>query len=56
MPMWAAALIGAVIAGVLSYVLIKSGLKAASVDNVSLPRTAEQVSRDLRAIKEKITS
>lgn len=56
MPMWAAALIGAVIAGVLSYLLIKSGLKAASVDNVSLPRTAEQVSRDLRAIKEKITS
>lgn len=56
MPMWAAALIGAVIAGILSYILIKSGLRAASVDNVSLPRTAEQVSRDLRVIKEKITS
>lgn len=56
MPMWAAALMGAAIAGVLSYLFIKSGLKAASVDKVSLPRTTEQVSRDLRAIKEKITS
>ena len=56
MPMWAAALIGAIIAGVLAYVLITSGLKAASVDNVSLPRTTKQVSRDLRAIKESVTS
>jgi len=56
MPMWAAALIGAIIAGVLAYILIKSGLKAASVDNVSLPLTTKQVSRDLRAIKESVTS
>jgi hypothetical protein len=56
MPMWAAALVGAIIAGLLSYVLIKSGLKAASVDHVGLPRTAEQVSRDLRLIKENVTS
>ena len=55
-PMWAAALVGAVIAGLLAYLLIKTGLKAASVDNVSLPRTAKQVSRDLRAIKENVTS
>lgn len=52
MPMWAAALIGAAIGGVLAYVLIKSGLKAASVDHIALPKTAEQVSRDLRLIKE----
>jgi hypothetical protein len=52
MPMWAAALIGATIGGVLAYVLIKSGLKAASVDAIALPKTAEQVSRDLRLIKE----
>ena len=52
MPMWAAALVGAVIAGLLAYVLIKSGLKAASVDHIALPKTAEQVSRDLRLIKE----
>jgi hypothetical protein len=52
MPMWAAALIGAVIGGVIAYTLIKSGLKAASVDGIALPKTAEQVSRDLRLIKE----
>jgi hypothetical protein len=52
MPMWAAALVGAGIGGVLAYVLIKSGLKAASVDRIALPKTTEQVSRDLRLIKE----
>lgn len=52
MPMWAAALIGAAIGGVLAYILIKSGLKAASVEHIALPKTAEQVSRDLRLIKE----
>jgi hypothetical protein len=52
MPMWAAALIGAVIGGILAYVLIKSGLKAASVDHITMERTANQVKADLRLIKE----
>jgi tetrahydromethanopterin S-methyltransferase subunit C len=52
LPMWVAALIGAVVGGIIAYVLIKSGLKAASLSHVALPRTAEQVSRDLRLIKE----
>lgn len=52
MPMWIAALSGAVIGGVLAYVLIKSGLKAASLSQVAMPRTAEQIARDLRTIKE----
>lgn len=53
MPMWIGALIGAVIGGVIAYVLVKSGLKEMSVDRIHLPRTAEQVSRDLRMLKEK---
>jgi hypothetical protein len=52
MPMWAAALIGALIGATLAYVLVKSGLKAASVDSLALPKTAKQVSRDLHLIKE----
>ncbi len=52
MPMWAAALVGALIGAILAYILIKSGLRAISVDGLSLPKTAEQVSRDLRLIKE----
>jgi hypothetical protein len=52
MPMWAAALIGAVVGGGVAYLLIKSGLKAASVDHIALPRTASQVKADLRLIKE----
>jgi hypothetical protein len=55
MPMWIAALIGAVVGGLIAYLLIKSGLKAASV-KVGLPRTAEQVALDLRTIKENVTS
>lgn len=53
MPMWAAAGIGAVIGGILAYVLIKSGLKAASVEHITMERTASQVKADLRLIKEK---
>jgi hypothetical protein len=55
-PMWAAALIGAVVGGLIAYGLIKSGLRAISVDRIGLPRTAEQVARDLRTLKEKVSS
>ena len=53
MPMWGAALVGAGIGGVIAYLLVASGLKSLSVERISLPRTAEQVSRDLRLIKDK---
>jgi hypothetical protein len=52
MPMWVAAFVGALFGGVLAYLLIKSGLKAASVERINLPRTASQVKADLRLIKE----
>lgn len=55
MPMWGAALIGALVGAAIAYWLVKSGLEALSVDNMKLPRTAEQVSRDLRTIKEKVS-
>lgn len=55
LPMWVAALSGAVIGGAIAYVLIKSGLKAASLSQVAMPRTAEQIARDLRTIKENTT-
>jgi len=53
MPMWVAALLSAAIGGIGAYLLIKSGLNALKEDRPALPRTAEQVSRDLRMIKEK---
>ena len=55
MPMWAGALAGALLGGVIAYGLVKSGLKEISVDRLKLPKTAEQVARDLRSIKEKVT-
>lgn len=55
MPMWAGALIGALVGGAIAYWLVKSGVKDISVDRLSLPRTAEQVARDLRTIKEKVS-
>ncbi|MFZ2029654.1 MAG: phage holin family protein [Vitreimonas sp.] len=53
-PMWAGALIASVIGGVIAYVLVKSGLKAASVDHLSMDRTAAQVTRDLRTLSRKV--
>jgi|GEM_PF-2342160 len=53
MPMWLAALLSAAIGGIAAYLLVKSGIKALSEQRIGLPRTAEQVSRDLRMIKEK---
>ncbi|MBC7767610.1 MAG: phage holin family protein [Phycisphaerales bacterium] len=53
MPMWIAALLAAAIGGIAAYLLVKSGINALSSDRIGLPRTAEQVSRDLRMIKEK---
>jgi hypothetical protein len=55
MPMWGAALIVAAIGGAIAYWLVRSGLKAISVERIALPRTAEQVARDLRSIKEKVS-
>jgi hypothetical protein len=55
MPMWAGALAGALVGGVIAYWLVKSGLSDISVDRLKLPKTAEQVARDLRSIKEKVS-
>jgi len=55
MPMWAGALAGALLGGVVAYWLVKSGLREISVERISLPKTAEQVARDLRTIKEKVS-
>lgn len=52
MPMWGAALLVALVGGGIGYVLIKSGLKAVAPQRLSMPRTAEQVSRDIRVVKE----
>jgi hypothetical protein len=51
-PPWAGALIAALVGSIVAYVLIKSGLKAASLKNVSLPKTRRSVSHDLNLTKE----
>ncbi len=53
MPLWMAALLSAAVGGIAAYLLIKSGLKSISEDRQALPRTAANVNRDLRLIKEK---
>jgi hypothetical protein len=52
-PMWAGALVAALVGAVIAYILVKSGLKAASVDHLSMDRTAAQVTRDLRTLSRK---
>ncbi len=52
MPAWAGALIAAALGGVIAFFLIKSGLKAASLEHVNLSRTMQSVSRDIKLTKE----
>lgn len=52
MPLWIAALLSAAIGGIAAYLLIKSGIKSLSEDRPALPRTTENLTRDLRLIKE----
>lgn len=54
MPMWAASAIVAIATAVLAWSLVKSGQKALSAKDLTLPRTREQVARDVEAIKEQV--
>lgn len=56
MPLWAGALIAAVIGAGIGYTLLKSGRKALAHEPIKLPRTARQVQEDIRMIKEKVPS
>jgi Putative Actinobacterial Holin-X, holin superfamily III len=51
-PRWAGALIAAAVGALIAFVLIKSGLKAASLENVSLPRTRQTVAQNIKVTKE----
>ncbi|MEJ0058750.1 MAG: phage holin family protein [Terricaulis sp.] len=56
MPMWGAALIAAAVGGAISYFVFKGSRKTLSPDHLALPRTAAQVSRDVRLVKEHVPS
>jgi hypothetical protein len=53
MPMWLSALICAAVAGIVAYVLVKSGSDAAAFDRIAPRRAAQQVANDFRLMKEK---
>lgn len=52
MPMWAGGLLAAAIGAVLAYVIFKNSKKALAPDTLALPKTAEQIARDARLVKE----
>jgi hypothetical protein len=54
MPMWVAAIVVAVLAGIVAWMMVKAGQKALKPDELSLTRTREQVSRDLKTISERV--
>ncbi len=54
MPMWVAAALVAVLAGIGAFLLVKAGQKALKDKDLSLARTREQVSRDLKTISERV--
>jgi uncharacterized membrane protein YeaQ/YmgE (transglycosylase-associated protein family) len=53
MPTWVAAIVAAVVGAAIAFVVAKSGLKALSQSELSLPKTREQVRRDIDVIKPK---
>ena len=54
MPLWGAAAIVAVTAVIVALILISAGRAALKPKKLSLPRTREQVSRDLKTISERV--
>lgn len=54
MPMWIASAIVAVAAGIVAWMLIKAGEAALKSRDLSLTRTREQVSRDIKNISERV--
>jgi hypothetical protein len=54
MPMWGAAAVVAVLAAIVAWMLVKAGQKAMNSDELSLTRTREQVSRDLKTLSERV--
>jgi hypothetical protein len=54
MPMWGAAAVVAILASILAWMMVMGGQKALKPDELSLSRTREQVSRDLKTISERV--
>jgi membrane protein implicated in regulation of membrane protease activity len=54
MPMWGAAALVAVLAGILAWIMVKAGQKALKPEELTLTRTREQVSRDIKTISEHV--
>ena len=54
MPLWASGLIVAAVAAVFSWILIQGGRASLKPKSLALPRTREQVSRDLTALSERV--
>lgn len=54
MPMWTSLAIVAIGVGVVAWLLIQAAHKAMKPEELSLPKTREQVSRDLKTISERV--
>jgi uncharacterized membrane protein YqjE len=54
MPLWGAAAVVAILAGIVAWMMVKAGQKALKPDELSLTRTREQVSRDIKTISERV--
>ncbi|MDP3493135.1 MAG: phage holin family protein [Hyphomonadaceae bacterium] len=55
-PMWAALAIVAVAAAIAAFIFIQSARSAISPEALSLPKTREQIGRDIQSLKEHLPS
>jgi Flp pilus assembly protein TadB len=54
MPMWTSLAIVAIAGGVIAWLLIQMAQHAMKPEDLSLPKTREQVSRDLKTLSERV--
>jgi Flp pilus assembly protein TadB len=54
MPMWTALAIVAIGGGVIAWMLVQAAHKAMKPQDLSLPKTRDQVSRDLKSLSERV--
>ena len=54
MPMWGAAVVVAAVAGIVAWMMVKAGQAQLKTRDLSLTRTREQVSRDIKTFSERV--
>lgn len=56
MHIWIAALASAIVGAIVAYMMVRAGSRAMANNKMALPRTQANVAKDIRSIKERVSS